>query len=65
MVVFGQSFFIQAMWLNSVKVVVFGQSVCSRVISLYFGKNGCIRAKWLYSGKSVCIRAKVVAVGHK
>ena len=54
------------------KVVVFGQSGCSRAKVVVFGRkyfligqSGCIRAKWLYSGKVVVFWENVVVFGQK
>ena len=66
MVVIEKSGSIQARWLHSCKVVIFGQKwlYSGKVIAL--GQYGCIRGKWLYSSKVVvfwqsgCIRAKEV-----
>ena len=53
-------------WLQSGKVVVFGQTGCFLSRWFYSGKSGFIRTKWLYFdkvvvfGQSGCILAKVV-----
>ena len=72
MVVFGQKLLysdksrcIRANSLLSGKVVVLGQSGCSRAKFVVFvqkwlnsDKSYSILAKWLYSGKRGCIRSK-------
>ena len=64
MVVFGKRGCIRAKWLYSGKVVVFGQSGCTRETAVVFEQSGCIRVKWLYSVKSWCVRAKLVVLGQ-
>ena len=43
--VYGQSGFIRAKWLNSVKVVVFGQKWLYSGKKVVFGQSSCVREK--------------------